>query len=115
MQTIEHLQNRGEPYMSKRKGDLDSDDNAVPACRSCNLSKGSKDMLEWMYEKNKFPSLSLLRRYLKLVHRWCKVHGCMDKSFPDDFPEMPFDLRLLPLEYLPVASELQWQVQPAEE
>ena len=72
-------------------------------------------MLGWMYAKNAFPSILLLRRYLKLIARYCEDNGYMDESFPADFLEMPFDLRLLPLDSYPPVPELQLQVEPAGE
>lgn len=53
------------------KGGLDEGDNLILACRSCNSSKQGKDMLQWMYASQMFPALLLLRRYLKIVKRYC--------------------------------------------
>jgi hypothetical protein len=55
-------------------GGPDLGDNLVWACRSCNSSKGAKDVLEWLQEKEMFPSLLLLRRYLKLAISMLRVH-----------------------------------------
>lgn len=81
-------------------GGLD-EGNLVYSCGSCNSSKGAKDLLVWLKAKGKLPSILLWRRYLKLVRRYCSENGYMDESFPADFPEMPFDLYLLPLNDIP--------------
>lgn len=47
------------------KGGSDESDNLIWACNSCNSSKQGRDMLQWMHDKNRFPSVLLLRRYLK--------------------------------------------------
>lgn len=86
------------------RGGSDVSDNLVSACRSCNSSKGGSDMLVWMDKKQTFPSLLLLRRYLKLVTRYCDENALLscdlaealkqDHPFslalvPHDFPELP--------------------------
>ncbi|MEZ5126871.1 MAG: HNH endonuclease, partial [Thermoleophilia bacterium] len=53
------------------KGGPDEADNLVWACRSCNSSKQGRDMLEWMRLNESFPSVWLLRRYIKLAARYC--------------------------------------------
>ena len=47
----------------------DSADNLVPACKSCNSSKGARDLFEWAERKRFFP-LAATRRYLALAWRW---------------------------------------------
>jgi len=37
-------------------------DNIVPACRSCNASKGTKDVHEWMTSKGFSPSITFIER-----------------------------------------------------
>ena len=48
-------------------GGPDTGENLVWACRSCNSSKGTKDLLVWMKAKDKFPPILILRRYLKVA------------------------------------------------
>jgi hypothetical protein len=50
-----------------KRGGANTGDNLVWACRSCNSSKCARDALEWLKEKNQFPPILLLRRYLKLA------------------------------------------------
>ena len=66
--TLDHL-------VPQLKGGIHSSDNLVVACRSCNSSKGALDLIEWMKKRDTFPTLCLLRRYLKLVIRYCESHG----------------------------------------
>jgi len=66
--------------LPKKLGGKDTGDNLIYACKSCNSSKGKKDMMEWMSDKNMFPSLMILRRYLKLVIAYCIENNLMDCS-----------------------------------
>ena len=82
-------------------------ENIVCACRSCNSSKGKKDLLEWYAYRNEFPPLLILRRYLKLVIRYIEENDLGDclveqiKSL-----DTPFRLDLIPLDY-PLPSEIR--------
>ena len=79
-----------------------SANNFVVACRSCNSSKGSLDFLEWMAKKGGFPSLGVLRRYLKLAITYCVQNGLMQMPLErvgEIYPPLPFALALLPYEY----------------
>jgi len=97
------------------KGGLDESDNLICACRRCNSSKQGRDMLEWMRSKRSFPSILLLRRYLKIVAHYCEQDGCMDAmlSAVNDM-DLPFDLALLPME-LPPLKDLKLWVYPDDE
>lgn len=57
---IDHLQPKGVYHYHKTKRDflkdpgLDSEENLMPACRSCNCSKNDKNLEEWrFYIKNR--------------------------------------------------------------
>lgn len=94
------------------KGGTDEGDNLVWACRSCNSSKGGKDMLEWMWEKDKFPPVLLLRRYMKLVARYCDRMGCMDLPLEKSTQmDLPFNLGKLPAKFPPLAELRLWIVE----
>ena len=69
--TLDHL-------IPQFKGGKHSADNLVVACRSCNSSKKALDLLEWMRKRHEFPSLGLLRRYLKLAIQYCIENNLMD-------------------------------------
>jgi 5-methylcytosine-specific restriction endonuclease McrA len=96
------------------RGGPDEADNLIWACRSCNSSKQGRDMLAWTASKGFFPSILLLRRYIKIVARYCKKNGVMDEALHRAGElNMPFDVRLLPTK-LPPLAELQLWVQRHE-
>ena len=86
--------------------------NIVWACRSCNSSKGAKDVLEWHQEKGQFPTLVVLRRYLKLVALICDQRGCLDDPFPAPNLDLPFDLERLPTVNYPPIREIRLTASP---
>lgn len=114
-----------------------SADNLVVACRSCNSSKNKLDFLEWMAKKGIFPSIGLLRRYLKLAIHYCMENELMDillepKQVPrpkqpslfddlemDNHPEqcaavrlaLPFKIELIPHKF-PEPADLVWWFEP---
>ncbi|MFZ2447834.1 MAG: HNH endonuclease [Syntrophobacteraceae bacterium] len=97
------------------KGGSDESDNLIWACRKCNSSKQGRDMLLWMQSKGIFPPVLLLRRYMKIVAHHCEEHGHMDMELSQAGEvDMPFDLRLLPVEFPPL-SELKLWAYPEEE
>jgi 5-methylcytosine-specific restriction endonuclease McrA len=90
-------------------GGADDADNLIWACRSCNSSKQGRDMLEWMKTKNAFPAILLLRRYLKLVARYCDENGLLSTPLPDAFQlDLPFDLSLIPHSFPPLSELALW-------
>ena len=63
---------------------LDSSDNCVCACRTCNSSKGDKDIFEW-YGKDKMddiPNLAL-SKFLKLAYQIHETQGTLDLNDPN--------------------------------
>ena len=54
-------------------------ENVVQACRSCNSSKGSRDVFEWAASKGFFP-LEIVKRYVRLAWRWCDRNGLLDRT-----------------------------------
>ena len=91
------------------KGGPDEADNLVWSCRSCNSSKQGRDMLEWMSAKGRFPSVLLLRRYVKIVARYCERQGCMDVPLTEaPTLVLPFDLLLLPIRFPPLDGLQRW-------
>ena len=97
------------------RGGPDESDNLIWACRSCNSSKQGRDMLVWSAAKGFFPSVLLLRRYLKIVARFCEEKGYMDMElYRCEGADMPFDVNLLPTK-LPPLVELKLWIYPEEE
>ena len=98
----------------KMRGGPDASDNLIWSCRRCNSSKGGRDLLEWMVAKSCFPPILLLRRYIKIVARYCDERGYMDIELErlDHEPPMPFDVRKLPIRFPPLDALTLW-VQPS--
>ena len=97
------------------RGGPDDSDNLIWACRTCNSSKHGRDMLAWTAKKGISPSVLLLRRYLKIVARYCEKHGYMDIDLSRlSEMSMPFDVLLLPTRPLPLKGLELW-VYPNEE
>lgn len=81
-----------------KKGGRNVGDNLVWACRSCNSSKCATDALEWLAQRNQFPPLLLLRRYLKLAIELCRERGLMEARLETTL-DLPFSLTSVPLSY----------------
>lgn len=81
-------------------GGTDSGENLVYACSSYNSSKSNKDLLVWRAEKQVFPPILVLRRYLKLVYQAFEADEYLDLPF-DEFANCcgQFHLNLLPYEF----------------
>ena len=87
------------------KGGPDEAYNLVLACRSCNSSKGKRDLLEWSAIKGRFPSILLLRRYIKIISRYCEANGLLETPIESIHSvEMPFNISLLPIKYPPISE-----------
>jgi hypothetical protein len=95
------------------KGGPDTGDNVVWACRSCNSSKGARDLLEWYAKRGEIPPLLLLRRYLKIAYEWFDARELLAEA-PDAEPVRlsPFAVDLLLLD-IPGPSGLALWVTPA--
>lgn len=98
----------------KIRGGVNEADNLVWSCRCCNSSKQGQDMLEWMNKKEKFPPILLLRRYLKIIAKYCEDREIMDMSL-EEVKELnlPFCIKNLPTEFPPL-TELKLWIYPEE-
>ena len=85
-------------------GGQDNAENLIFSCRSCNSSKGKKDLMEWMNSRGQFLPLMIIRRYLKLTYSYCIENNLIDKKIEDlTEMELPFKIDLLPTSYpLPI-------------
>lgn len=91
--------------ISQIRGGRDSADNLILACRSCNSSKQGKDLLEWMRERGKFPSILVLRRYLKIVARYCEHEALMEMEVAAlRGRNLPFEIACLPYDFPPLPT-----------
>lgn len=55
--------------------------------------------MKWMMEKNRFPPVFILTRYLKWIEEYCEVKGIMEKSLQEIREEgvcLPFDVDCIP-------------------
>lgn len=74
----------------------DSPENLLPACRHCNSAKGSRDVLLFLQSQGLFPSLYLLRRYLKLFYQYCSINELLSCPLADAADlNLPFELSML--------------------
>ena len=88
------------------KGGADHVENLVCSCKSCNSSKGKKDLMTWYNERGQFPSIMVLRRYLKLVLQQCQELDLMDKAWEEvDDSALPFRLSVIPTKF-PKCSDI---------
>jgi hypothetical protein len=90
----------------KRLGGKDDAENLIYACRTCNSSKGKKDLMEWMDSRGRFLPLMVIRRYLKLVFNYCLDNDLIDKKVGElKGLELPFKIDFLPISF-PNPNEL---------
>ena len=100
--------------IARERGGTDSGENLIYACRTCNSSKGSKDLMAWMASRGQFPPLFLLRRYLKQAIHYARQHGLIDVPLVDADElkaDLPFDFAMVPHDY-PKIGQLRLFVVP---
>ena len=91
-------------------GGKDDAENLIFACRSCNSSKGKKDLMEWMNYRGKFLPLMIIRRYLKLVFTYCSENDLLEKLVKEvKEMDLPFKIEYIPTNY-PNPSELKLNI-----
>jgi 5-methylcytosine-specific restriction endonuclease McrA len=95
--SVDHL-------IATKAGGPDTGDNIVWSCRSCNSSKGSTDVLEWLAKRGQFPPLLLLRRHLKLAVEISVERTAMDLPIVEG-EGLPFSLSAIPISF-PAPTEL---------
>jgi len=84
----------------KKYGGLDVAENLIFACRSCNSSKGKKDLIEWMNTRSQFLPLMVIRRYLKLTFNYCNSNNLLDRKIEElSSLELPFKIELMPTKF----------------
>ena len=90
----------------QKLGGKDDAENLIFACRSCNSSKGKKDLMVWMAIREQFLPLMIIRRYLKLTFNYRNENGLLDKQVDEiTGMELPFRIDLLPTNF-PKPNEL---------
>ena len=84
----------------QKYGGKDNAENLIFACKSCNSSKGKKDLIEWMIFRDQFLPLMIIRRYLKLTYSLCHQEKLLDKRIEElKNMELPFKIELLPTKF----------------
>jgi hypothetical protein len=95
----------------QKLGGKDNAENLIYACRHCNSSKGKKDLMEWMDSKGVFLPLMIIRRYLKLVFKYCSENEMLDKTIAEmKNIEVPFNVDFIPTKY-PSPNELVMNIE----
>ncbi len=86
-----------EHIFPRAKGGDDSFDNIAYACKSCNSSKGERDLILWMYDiQGLVPPFPLVCIYMKLVYKYAVEHELMHLHQEElDQMTLPFDPRAL--------------------
>ena len=69
--------------------------------------------MDWprAYSRGRFPSLYLLRRYLKMAIEYCREHGLMDVPLAEAGrlrDDLPFALDHIPHSYPPAGQLCKW-------
>jgi hypothetical protein len=87
--------------LAQKLGGKDIGDNLIYACKTCNSSKGKKDLMEWMsFRGETFLPLMIIRRYLKLTVSYCIENNLMDVKLSELEPnQVPFKLTFIPTKY----------------
>jgi hypothetical protein len=92
------------------RGGPNAGENLVWACRSCNSSKGARDMLDWWFAtRSEFPPLLLLRRYLKIAWTLAEAAGVLDLGITAA-TGLPFDIQKVPTKYPPPLEVRLWVI-----
>ncbi len=84
----------------RKLGGNDDAENLIFACKTCNSSKGKKDLMEWMSFRGSFLPLMVIRRYLKLTFHYCRTKQLLDKDIDElTNKQLPFRIDLLPVNF----------------
>ena len=102
--TLDHI-------FPQKFGGQDTAENLIFACRSCNSSKGKKDLMEWMIFRGQFLPLMIIRRYLKLTFHYCIENNLIDRKI-EELKELklPFKIDFLPTSF-PNPKELTLSIE----
>lgn len=79
----------------RAKGGTDNMDNIILVCKSCNSSKGKKDLIEWyLLNRKEFPPAFILGHYYKQIYHYAVENELMEKPFADvEMMNLPFNSR----------------------
>lgn len=66
------------------EGGPDVISNQVPACQSCNSSKGARDVIAWYRERSEEIPRIVWGKYLKLMHDSYEQESMLGESLPEE-------------------------------
>lgn len=81
----------------RAKGGVNDMDNIIFVCKSCNSSKGKRDLMEWfLLYREELPSPFVFGHYLREIHQYALKFGLMDKTFKEVTEiQLPFNPRCI--------------------
>ena len=85
----------------RSKGGRNEMNNLIMACKTCNSSKGSMDLLKWYTTVQKeYPPIDVLIHYIKNIYIYSTEQHLMNKSLEEiDSMHLPFDWHHIPMSY----------------
>jgi hypothetical protein len=100
---VEHL--AIDHVVASAAGGADAGDNAVWACRSCNSSKGKRDLFDWWGTAGRMglPPLFVVRVYLKQAIHYAEDQGLLGLTAAA-VGGHPYRYDLLPVKYPPLGE-----------
>lgn len=82
--------------------------NQIRSCPLCNTRRGNKDLMFWYMEDASFPTLAILRRYLKLCKDYSQQKALLLEPADSAMSRgLPFVPRNLPRKFPPI-EKLIW-------
>jgi len=83
------------------KGGKECLDNIIMVCKTCNSSKGKRDLFEWYEEvREEWPPINVWVHYMKNIYLYNVENELMDKPLEElDVLDLPFKWRYIPLDY----------------
>lgn len=75
--TFDHL-------IPQSEGGPDIISNQVPACQSCNSSKGARDVMSWYQERDTSIPRIVWGKYLKLMYETYEEKDMLNEQLPED-------------------------------
>ena len=92
--TVDHI-------FPRIKGGTNEMENILFACKTCNSSKGDRDMFGWYVEHfHTFPSIYLTATYLKKIYLFAQANDLLNIELSIlDTKDLPFDWKYIPTKY----------------
>ena len=75
-------------------GGTNNMENIIYVCKTCNSSKGKKDLMEWLISQDYVPEYLVLEQYLKEIYSYSMENGLMSLNWNDiGNVALPFNLQ----------------------